>query len=89
MKKVVQVTEVDGEGFEALLDKQVLIYCMSYIYSGKLTGVNKTCILLENAKIVYDAGEATAKGFTTSEKYNYPLYIQTAAIESFSQTDKT
>jgi len=40
MKKVVQVTEVDGEGFEALLDKQVLIYCMSYIWYSPITARN-------------------------------------------------
>lgn len=89
MKKVVTVTEVEGEGFEALLDKQVLIYCMSYIYTGKLVGVNKTCILLEKASIVYDTGAASSKSFTTAEKLTHDVYIQTAAIESFFETDKT
>ncbi len=89
MKKVVTVTEVEGEGFEALLDKQVIIFGMSWIYSGKLIGVNKTCILLENPKIVYETGAFNSKSFTTAEKLPFQIYIQTATIESFAETDKT
>lgn len=89
MKKLVEVTEVSGEGFMALMGKQVLVYCASYIYTGKLIGVNTTVILLDKASIVYDTGAASSKSFTTSEKLTHPLYIQTALVESFSETDKT
>ncbi len=88
MKKVVQVTEVEGEGLEMLLDKQVLIFCMSYIYTGRLAGVNKTCILLEDAAVVYETGAFSSSSFTDAQKLKYSLYIQTSAIESFAETDK-
>lgn len=88
MKKVVTVTEVEGEGFEALLDKQVIIFCMSYIYTGKLVGVNKTCILLEDPAIVYETGAFTSKSFTDKQALPFQLYIQTSSIESFGETDK-
>lgn len=88
MKKVVTVTEVEGEGFEALLDKQVLVFCMSYIYTGKLTGVNKTCILLENPAIVYETGAFDKPTFGDAQKLPFQLYIQTSSIESFSETNK-
>lgn len=88
MKKVVQVTEVDGEGLEALMDKQVLIFCMSYIYTGRLVGVNKTCILLDNPSIVYETGGFDKKTFTDAQKLPNQLYIQSSAIESFGETDK-
>jgi hypothetical protein len=88
MKKVVQVTEVEGEGLEALLDKNVLIFCMSYIYTGKLIGVNKTCVLLEDARIVYETGSFDSNNFTDAQKLPYQHYIQTSSIESFGETNK-
>lgn len=88
MKKVVQVTEVDGEGLEALLDKQVLLFCLNYIYTGKLVGVNKTCVLLENAGLVYETGAFDKTVFTDMQRLPHQLYVQTGAIESFAETNK-
>ena len=88
MKKIVQVQEVEGEGLIALLDKQVLVFCMSYIYAGKLIGVNSSCVLLENPAVVYETGAFTSKTFTDAQKLPFQLYIQTASIESFGETDK-
>lgn len=88
MKKIVTVTEVEGEGLVALLGRQVLIFCLNYIYTGTLSGVNASCILLENASIVYATGAFDKKSFEDAQKLNFPLYIQSASIESFSETDK-
>lgn len=85
MKKVVQVTEVEDEGLIALLNKNVVVFCANYIYSGKLTGVNQTCVLLENAQIVFDTGEVSFKKFTTAEEFLKPIYIQLNAIEMFTE----
>ncbi len=51
MKKIVTVTEVDGEGLVALMGKRVMLFCLNYIYTGTLTGVNATCVLLEDAPL--------------------------------------
>lgn len=88
MKKIVTVTEVDGEGFEALMGKRVLLFCLNYIYTGTLTGVNKTCVLLEDASIVYDTGAFDKTSFIDAQKLPDALYVQTGAIESFSETNK-
>jgi hypothetical protein len=88
MKKLVQVTEVDGEGLDMLLGKQVILLCLNYIYTGKLIGVNKTCVLLENASIVYDTGAWNTKSFSDAQKLPFHHYVQTGAIESFGETDK-
>lgn len=88
MKKLVQVEEVEGDGFDALLGKQVLVYCMSYIYTGMLTETSKTCILLSDPAIVYDTGVHDAKTFADAQKLTHPVYIQVSSIESFSETDK-
>ena len=84
MKKLVTVTEVQGEGLESLLGEEVMLFCVNYIYAGTLVGVNDTCVLLEDAKIVFETGPFTQKGYKDAQ----PLpaskcYVQKTAIESF------
>ena len=83
--KVVQETveEVEEEGFLSLLGKNVTCFCAIYIYTGKLVGVNKTCIKLENPKIVYETGSFTEKNWKDAQALPNELYLQTAMIESF------
>lgn len=90
MKKVVQVQEIDGEGLEAFLGKRIFILAMSYFYEGVLTGVNKTCILLEGEpRIVLDSGSFEGNKIDYSEKIKGgKLYIQLNAIESFFESHK-
>lgn len=85
MKKVVTVTEVDGEGLLSLLGEEVVVWCMNYIYSGTLSGVNETYIKLDNAHIVYETGELNSKTFKDAQKLPNSWYINTAAIESFGK----
>lgn len=88
MKKVVQVTEVDGEGLIALLGKRVMIFCMNYIYTGELEGVNASCVLLKDPAIVYETGAFDSKTFGDAQKLPYALYVHTNSIESFCETNK-
>lgn len=83
MRKLVSVTEVEGEGLEALLGETVTFFCLNYIYTGKLEGVNKTCILLSSPKIVYETGAFSDKSWKDAQSLPNTLYIQTNAIESF------
>jgi len=88
MKKVVQIQEVENEGMIALMDKKVMIFCVNYIYTGKLVGVNDSCILLEEPKIVYETGPFSDKKFKDAQALPFQLYIQQSAIESFGETNK-
>jgi hypothetical protein len=88
MKKVIQVTEVEGEGLMALLDKKVLLFCLNYIYTGTLTGVNDTCVLLKDAAIVYETGAFDSTSFKDAQKLPHDLYVSISSIESFSETNK-
>jgi len=84
MKQIVTVTEVEGEGLEALLGQNVLLFCMNYIYAGKLVGVNTTFVKIEGAKIVFETGPFSDKSYKDAQ--NLPAsewYVQTSAIESF------
>jgi len=84
MKQVVTVTEVEGEGLEALLGQNVLLFCMNYIYTGKMVGVNSSFVKIEGAKIVYETGSFSDKNYKDAQ--NLPAsewYVQTSAIESY------
>lgn len=85
MRKVVTVTEVEGEGLVALLGKRVTFFCMNYIYTGTLAGVNDSCILLEDAAIVYETGSFDTKSWKDAQKLPHPIYVQTSAIEAFGE----
>ena len=83
MKKLVNVTEVDGEGLIGLMGEVVTLFCMNYIYTGKLTGLNETCVCLESPKIVYETGAFSEKNWKDAQTLPNKLYVQTAAIEAF------
>ena len=80
MKKIVEVSE---EGFEGLLGETVTLFCMNYFYTGKLVGVNKTCVLLDGPSIIYETGEWSSKGWADAQNLPGSLYVQTSSIESF------
>lgn len=83
MRKIVSVTDVEGEGFEALLGEPVILFCANYFYAGKLVGVNDSFVLLEDGGIVYETGSFTDKTWKDFQKIGQPLYVMKSAIESF------
>lgn len=86
MRKI--VVEESGEGLQKLMGQHVTLFCMNYIYAGDLIGVNDTCVLLQNAKIVFDTGAFSNKDWATAESLPGDWYVQTAAIESFGVLKK-
>lgn len=84
MKQSVTITEVEGEGLESLLGQNVMLFCLNYIYAGKLVGVNATFVKLKDAKIVYETGDFAKSGYTDAQKLpGSAWYVQTSGIESF------
>lgn len=85
MKKIVTVTEVEGEGLVGLLGKRVLLLCANYFYSGVLSGVNTSEVLLEDAGIVYETGPLNDGKFQDEQKFGGSLYVCVASIESYRE----
>mgnify|MGYP001564768129 CR=1 FL=1 len=83
MRKLVE--QVDDEGLMALLGERVTLFCLNYIYTGKLVGVNDTCVLLHDAAIVYETGALNTKEWTNAQALPGPWYVQVTAIESFGK----
>ena len=86
MKKIVSVQEVDGEGLVGLMGQRVTLFCANYIYTGNLTGVNDTCVLLEDAGIVYETGSFTEKNWKDYQRVADKIYVTTQSIEMFAIT---
>jgi hypothetical protein len=79
-----------NEGLGVLLGQTVTLWCGVYIYTGKLVGVNSTCVKLENAKIVYETGEFTAKKWQDAQSLGVDSwYVKIQAIESFGVMNKS
>lgn len=81
MRKIVE--EVEGEGLIKLIGERVTLFCANYIYTGKLAGVNETCVLLHDAAIVYETGPLDSGAWKDAQKLPSSWYVQTTAIESF------
>jgi len=88
MKKLVDVEEVEGEGLTSLLEENVLLFCLNYIYNGKLSGVTGDSVLLEDPSIVYETGAFNNTTFKDKQSLPFQLYVHKSAIESFGKTDK-
>ncbi len=78
-----KIEEVENEGLVLLLGKTVTLFCVNYIYAGKLVGINKSCIKLEDAHIVFETGDFSSHSFKDAQRIGKEFYIQLQAIESF------
>jgi hypothetical protein len=85
MKTVVQTIEVEKEGLAAFLGEKITVYCLNYIYTGTLLGINETCIKLsaKDAAIVYETGSLTASTFKDAQLCGRDRYVMIDTIESF------
>ena len=81
----VLVNEVENEGLFALMGKRVTLFCGVYIYTGKLVGVNDTCVKLQDAGIVYETGSFSDKEWKDCQSLPNDWYVTTQSIESFGE----
>jgi hypothetical protein len=59
------------------------VFCLNYIYTGKLVGVNDLFVKLESASIVYETGSLTDKVWKDAQALPHPVYVMIRCIESF------
>lgn len=81
------IKEEASEGLHALLGQRVLLICAGYFYEGKLIGINKTCVKLEDAGMVYETGPWSEKSYKDIQKLHTPdWYVRLNLIESFGKS---
>jgi hypothetical protein len=84
MKVLVEHTE--NEGLESLMGKVITLFCINYIYTGKLVGVNDTCVKLEDPKIVYETGSFNETNWKDAQLLPHKyFYVARQAVESFGE----
>lgn len=84
MMKIVEV-EANESGLMALMGQRVTLFCANYIYTGKLTGVNASCVLLTDKPcIVYETGPLLESKWKDAQPLpKDELYVMQNAIEAF------
>ena len=83
MQKLVHVAEVAGEGLPKLMGQVVTLICDTYIYTGKLIGVNEDCVLLAEPSIVYETGPFNTPTWKDAQRLPNEMYVMKRKIESF------
>lgn len=68
-----------------LLGERVTFFCLNYIYTGTLTEVTETCVLLTDPSIVYETGPFTDPEWKDAQPLPHELYVMQSAIESFGR----
>ena len=81
MKRLIE--EVDGEGLEGLMGQRVTLFCLNYIYTGRLVGINDTCVKLADASVVYETGPFGESKWRDAQALPDEWYGNVAAVESF------
>ncbi|MFQ5449024.1 MAG: hypothetical protein ACE5E9_00255 [Nitrospinaceae bacterium] len=71
------------EGLQKLMGKRVTLFCVNYIYTGRLAGLDSQCVLLSEPAIVYETGPLTTKGWKDVQSLPGKWYVQLSSIESF------
>ncbi len=72
-----------NDGLESLLGETVTFLCMNYFYTGKLVGVNDSCVKLEDPKIVSLTGDWSNEDWEDAQSLPGDCYVQISAIEAF------
>ena len=83
MKRLIEETEDDG--FSIYLGEDLTLFCMNYIYTGKLIGANSEFVELENPKIVYETGAFTDKAWKDAQALPEKIRVRTAAVEAYGK----
>ena len=90
MKRIVETFETNKDGLAKLLGEYVELYCLNYIYAGKLIGVNEQNVCLAECQIVYETGKLSDHaGFKLAESFEQEeRFVQVSHIESFGLAPK-
>jgi hypothetical protein len=90
MKRIQEVIQTQVDGLDKLLGENVEVYCLNYIYAGKLIGVNDQDICLGACVLVYETGTLSDhSGYTLVESFGVAeRFIRKSVIESYGLAPK-
>ena len=77
------IEEKYGEGLIGLMGQRVTLMCANYFYTGKLVGVNESCVKLIDGGIVYETGSWDTRDWKDYQAIDGDIYVNQSFIESF------
>lgn len=80
MRKII---EDNTDGLDSYLGERITLFCMNYIYTGKLVGVNATCVKLADPAIVYETGAFNDEKWKDAQPLPRAIYVQLSAVEAW------
>lgn len=83
MKMIKIIEENEQEGLMSLIGQRVTFFCMNYIYTGDLNGVNDVQVKLDNPAIVYETGSFKDKAWKDAQKLPATIYIRLSSVEAY------
>lgn len=72
-------------GLKTLVGKRITLFCVNYIYTGKLTEVNDSVVVLTDPAIVYETGPLKTKKWKDAQHLPHDWQVQRNSIESFGE----
>lgn len=75
--------KADNAGLSTLLTQRITLFCINYIYTGKLEALTSDgCALLSSPAIVYETGAFTTKKWQDAQALPNALYVLLSAVEA-------
>ncbi len=72
-------------GLKNLVGRRVTLFCVNYIYTGKLIAVNDTAVVLTDPAIVYETGPLKSKKWKDAQNFPHDWHINKNSIESYGE----
>ena len=70
--------------FSDFLNKQIVLFCCRYVYTGKLIEEKENSLVLENPHIIYETGDFKDSGFSDCQSLNCKKWsLSKQSIESY------
>ncbi len=72
-------------GLRSLIGKRVTLFCVNYIYTGKLMEVSDSDVVLTDPAIVYETGPLKTKKWKDAQHFPNDWHVHRCSIESFGE----
>lgn len=80
MRRLIETT--DG-GFDSSIGEKICLFCVNYIYTGRLVAVNDDHVELDAAQLVYETGVLDSGDWEDSQSLPSPWRVMRSAVESW------
>lgn len=72
-------------GLLQLVGKRITLFCCRYIYTGTLSEITESCVLLTDPAIVYETGAFDRSDWADAQKLPHDWYVHLQSVESFGE----